>query len=202
VVERERQVLEVLQEEYPDVLAIEGEATREHVLNDARISRARGLAACLTEDADNLLLSLTARGLKSDLTIVARAREEESVEKLHRAGADHVISPDVTGGIRMAATLLRPSVVSFLDVATTGHDIDLRLEEAVVPSGSALAGKTLAEARIPQRTGLIVLALRPLKGLGDYRYNPGPETRLEAGDVMIVLGNAEQIQKLRSYVES
>jgi voltage-gated potassium channel len=201
LVERDHSLIDLQLEQQPELLAVEGDATREHTLSEARITHAAGLASCLTEDADNLLLVMTARGMNPEITIVARAKDEESVDKLRRAGADHVISPEVTGGIRMAATLLRPTVVSFLDVATTGHDIDLRLEEAPVPPGSALAGKTLAEARIPQRTGLIVLALRPATG-GAYRYNPGPESRLEAGDVMIVLGNTEQLQRLRTYVKA
>jgi hypothetical protein len=107
---------------------------------------ARGLAACLTSDADNLLLCITARGLRGDLTIVARGYEEESLQKLHRAGADHAISPNVTGGIRMASTLIRPSVVSFLDVSTTGTDIELRMEQAKIPQDSELVGRSLADA--------------------------------------------------------
>lgn len=102
----------------------------------------------------------------------------------------------------MAATLLRPAVVSFLDVTTTGSDIDLRLEEAEIPDDSDLVGCSLADAKIPQRTGLIVLALRRRRGDGRPRYNPGPETRLEPGDVMIVLGRPDQVKQLRSYVSN
>ena len=101
----------------------------------------------------------------------------------------------------MASMLLRPSVVSFLDVATMGvGDISLRLEESEISHGSPLAGRTLADAKIPQRTGLIVLALRRRTDRGHAQYNPGPETRLEAGDAMIVLGREEQVQRLRDYV--
>lgn len=186
----------------PDLLLVEGDATKELTLRSAGIERAAGLAACLTNDADNLLLCLTARGLCPDLTIVARAVDEETIDKLARAGADHAISPNITGGVRIASMLLRPSVVNFLDVATTGvGDVTLRLEESEIPRGSPLAGATLADAKIPQRTGLIVLALRRAGETGQARYNPGPETRLEAGDVMIVLGRQEQVQRLRDYVQ-
>jgi voltage-gated potassium channel len=190
-----------LYKEYPDQSIIEGDATKENTLELAGIERAAGLAACLTADADNLLLCLTARGLCPGLTIVARAIDEETIDKLGRAGADHVISPNVTGGVRMASMLLRPSVVSFLDVATMGvGDIALRLEESEIPTGSPLAGQTLADAKIPQRTGLVVLALRRHGERGHAQYNPGPETRLGAGDTMIVLGRQEQVQSLREYV--
>ena len=201
VIEQSSDRADALIESHPDVLVIEGDATREQVLASARVGAARGLASCLADDADNLLVCLTARGLNPRLEIVARAYSEESFEKLRRAGAGHVISPTLTGGIRMAATLLRPDIVSFLDVATTGADIDLRLEEAEIPAESRLVGQSLADARIPQRTGLIVLALRRGRGDGPPRYNPGPETRLEAGDIMIVLGRPEQVRQLRDYVQ-
>lgn len=197
VIEKLPERVSALEELYPDVVVINGDATTEHVLTLARVQEALGLAACLADDAENLLVCLTARDLKPDLNTVARAYSEESLEKLRRAGADHVISPTITGGIRMASTLLRPNVVSFLDSATIGPDIDLRLEEAAIPEGSQLSGRSLADAQIPQRTGLVVLALR--RGRREQIYNPGPDIRLSAGDVMIVLGREDQVQQLRDY---
>src|SRR5439155_2274047 len=140
--ERDPARVTLVLEQHTDLLVVEGDATKEHTLSMARIETARGLAACLADDGDNLLLCLTARGLKPNLTIVARAYDEETLDKLRRAGADHTISPNVTGGIRMASTLLRPSVVCFLDVATTGTDIALRLEEAEIPATSPLTGRS------------------------------------------------------------
>jgi voltage-gated potassium channel len=200
VIERDPARVRALEEENPGLFIIEGDALREVRLEAARVATARGLAACLAEDADNLLLCLTARARNPGLTIVARARDMESEEKIRRAGADHVISPTATGGARMASVLLHPSVVSFLDVFTRGGELSLRLEEAPIPPTSKLVGQTLAEARIPQRTGLVVLALK--HGEGPFTFNPGPETRLAAGDVMIVLGDEERLQTLRQYVSS
>lgn len=199
-IDRDASRVAALAHEYPGVLTIADDATKEHTLEEARIGSARGLAACLSDDADNIMLCLTARGLRRDLTIVARAYDEETLDKLRRAGADHTVSPNVTGGVRMASTLIRPSVVSFLDVTTGEPGIELRLEEASIPAGSSLAGLSLADARIPQRTGLVVLAVR--RGPGELLYNPGPETRLAAGDVMLVLGKQDQVTALRGYVEA
>lgn len=199
VIEKDPSRAAALLDDYPEVLIVEGDATREHTLESAQVSNARGLAACLAEDADNLLVCLTARGLNPRIITVARAYNEESLPLLRRAGADHVISPNFTGGIRMASHLLRPDVVSFLDCAMWGGDIELRMEQAAIPPGSPLVGRTLAEARIPQRTGLIVLALRRKDAEGPPEYNPGPQARLEAGDVMIVLGRTAQVQMLRDY---
>ena len=199
VIESNAARIAMVEEVYPEVLVIEGDATREQTLLAARVESARGLAACLADDADNLLVCLTARHLNPKLNTVARAYNEESLEKLRRAGAEHVVSPNVTGGIRMAYSLLRPHVVSFLDCVISDAGIELRLEQAAIKPGSPLVGQTLAEARIPQRTGLIVLGLRRAGQAGPPVYNPGPEMRLEAGDVMIVLGRSEQVEALRSY---
>lgn len=105
----------------------------------------------------------------------------------------------------MAAMLLRPEVVSFLDVVTRGDGLTLRLEEVRIHSGSPLAGQTLAEARIPQKTGLIVIAIRhldPRGNEGPWSYNPGPQEKIRIGDVMIVLGNSEQITRLHGEAQS
>ncbi len=160
VVENSPDRIARLRDSYPEALIVEGDATREQTLHNARVDTALGLAACLAEDADNLLVCITARSLSPRLTTVARAYNEESVDKLRRAGADHVVSPNFTGGIRMAFSLLRPHVVNFLDCVITEAGIELRLEQATIPRGSHLVGLTLAEAKIPQRTGLVVLALR------------------------------------------
>jgi voltage-gated potassium channel len=203
VIERSPARASTIAKEYPDLLLLEDDATKEHTLTSAGVEKASGLAACLTDDADNLLLCLTARGMRPGLTIVARANYEESLDKLRRAGADHVMSPIVTGGVRIAAMLLRPSVVSYLDVATTGADeMALRLEETAIPAQSSLVGRSLAEAKIPQRTGLIVMALHRGERMGPATHNPGPETRLESDDVLIVLGRQDQIQRLRKYVKT
>jgi voltage-gated potassium channel len=188
---------------HPDGLMIEGDATHDDTLIRAGLHRARGLVACLSSDTDNLFICLSARDLKPDLTIVARAYEEETLDKLYRAGATHVVSPNVSGAIRMASVLVRPSVVSFLDIATRSSDLALRMEQAAIPAHSPLAGRTLAEARIPQETGLIVIAMR--KGgsgpEGRFVFNPVADTRLEPDDELIVLGRLEQIQQLREHLE-
>jgi len=197
IIERSEQRARRLEEDDPDLLVICADSTKERVLLEAGVERASGLAACLADDGDNLLVCLAARELNSELSTVARAYDEESVDRLRRAGADHVISPTLTGGIRMASTLLRPHVVSFLDSAIMGPDMDLRLEEATIPEGSPLHGVKLADAGIPQKTGLVVIALQRGGNAGAQIYNPGPDTTLEQNDVMIVLGREGQVQALR-----
>jgi voltage-gated potassium channel len=205
VVERDPKKVEQLLGLLPELPVIEGDATIDHFLEEAGIAKARGLIACLSADTDNLFVCLSARDLSANIEIVARAYEEETVPKLYRAGADHVVSPNASGAIRMASFMLRPSVVSFLDVATRSPDLTLRLEQETVHASSPMAGRTLMDAQIPQNTGLIVIAVRKKNPEGSeeeyvYVYNPVATTELEPGDIMIVMGAPDQIKKLRVFV--
>ncbi len=201
VIEKDPACIEKLREFVPHAQVVEGDATHDQVLIDAGVLRARGLITCLSTDTDNLFVCLSARDLAARLKIVARAYEEETMDKLYRAGADQVVSPNVSGAIRMASVLLRPSVVSFLDIVTRSPDLSLRMEQATVAPESPVAGQTLMEAAIPQRTGLIVIATRKKSAEPtEFHFNPAADTRLDDGDDLIVLGTEEQIEKLRRYV--
>lgn len=202
VIEHDEKRASLIRESTDDeAVVIVDDATHDETLERARIDEARGLISALSRDEDNLYVTLSARALNPDLTIVARAQEEETMNKLYRAGADHVVSPNITGGARMASALLRPNVLSFLDVITGGEGLALRLEEVQLPEGSRLSDLTLEEARIPQKTGLIVIAVHEDgtdSGHEELTYNPGPDVRLDAGDVLIVLGTPEQVDRLRT----
>ncbi len=201
VVERDQRRIDWIFEQWPGVLVVSGDATIDVHLTEAGIDRAKGLLTCLSADTDNVFVCLSARDLHPALTIVARALEEETIDKLYRAGASHVVSPNVSGAIRMASMLMRPEVVSFLDVSTRSEGLDLRFEQASIGRASGLVGKSLAEARIPAETGLLVIALRKQAAESHhFVFNPGADAQLDPGDEMIVLGLPEQIERLRSYV--
>jgi len=201
IVERDPKRIEQVREYLPDAHILEGDATHDHVLLEAGILKAKGLITCLSADADNLYVCLSARDLAAKVTIVARAYEEESMDKLYRAGADQVVSPNVSSAIRMASVLLRPSVVSFVDIATRSPDLKLRMEQATVTARSPVVGKTLGEACIPQETGLIVIAIGKHTDSGlDFVFNPSAATRLDDGDDVIVLGDSAQLERLKAYV--
>jgi voltage-gated potassium channel len=188
----------------PDQLAetershVVGDATVDSVLVEAGIDRARALVAALAEDADNLFVTLTARGLNPKLFIVARARVASSEAKLLQAGADRVVNPQQLGGARMAAFANQPHVAEFLDVVMHDGHLDYRLEEVVIPSGSPVAGRTLREAQLRDRTGALVLATRDRQG--EFRTNPGPDDRLDAETVLIVIGTEAQLTSLGDLV--
>jgi len=176
--------------------AVCGDATDEAVLHAAGIDRARVLITALNGDADNLYVTLTSRSMCPDLFIVSRTASESAVPKLIQAGADRVVNPQDRGGARMAALAVQPQVAEFLDVVMHDGSLEFRLEQVDVPAGSPLTGQTLRSARIRTTTGALVLALRHLGE--DFLTNPPPDARLEEGDVLVVIGNAPQIDALRT----
>lgn len=194
VIERRKDCIEKINSK--NLCYILGDATRDAVLQQAGIERACGLVSTLDSDRDNLFVVLTARSLNSSLRIVSRVVEAESERKLLTAGANSVVSPNRIGGLRMASVLLRPTVVSFLDVMMRREDLTLRIEEVTLLPDSPLVNKTLAQSEIRSKTGLIVIAI--LKQTGHhYIYNPVFNTMLEAGDVLIVMGDTAQVNRLR-----
>ena len=194
VIEKHEEKIKDLVEE--DILLIQGDSTNESILEKARISHAKGLISTLPSDAENVYTVLTARSIKEDLYIVSRAIEKNADEKLKRAGADNTISPNEIGGSRMAALMLRPTVISFLDIMTHAGDVVLDLEDVIVGETSSVKGKSLMELRIPEKTGLIILAIRKKE---DQRwiFNPNSDEVLMFGDAMVVLGTEEQVEKLK-----
>ncbi len=178
---------------HPTVL---GDATDDEVLKTAGIDRASSLIAALNGDADNLYVVLSGRSLRPDLFIVARARTHTSDEKLRRAGADRVVNPQAIGGERMAAFVLQPHVAEFVDVVMHDGSLEFRLEEVSVSAASPLAGRTIRANHIRDATGALVLAVRSPDGA--FLTNPDPETTLGTGHILIVVGTAEQLAKLRT----
>lgn len=178
------------------VLTIIGDATSEDVLESAHITKAKGLISTLSNDADNVFTVLTARQMNNEAYIVSKAIAKNAHNKLKKAGADNTISPNEIGGRRMAALIIRPSVISFLDVITQAGDVTLDLEEVKICAKSEFVGKTLMEAKIPEQTGLIVLAIKR-KGDTRLRFNPSSNEILKDGDTMVVLGREDQVDQLR-----
>lgn len=196
VVDKDEQALSQTVQEFPDIVYLEGDATREEVLKEAGVERARGLLAIIGNDADNVYVVLTARFLNSHLRIVARAIQPEAIEILKRAGADYVICPQKIGGSRMAAAALRPQVSSFLDLVMQSESLDLTLDEVEVQPNSALSGKSLRELDLPGKIGLIVVAIKP-KDKAIFEFNPQAQTVIRDLDTVIVLGRVQQLAELR-----
>jgi voltage-gated potassium channel len=173
---------------------LHADATQDEALRTAGIERARGLVAALGEDKDNLFIVLSARALNAKLRIIARVADEENAGKLRIAGADEVISPNAIGGLRIASVMLRPAVVTFLDEMLRVPGQTLRVDEVHIEKIPHFIGKTLRETDIARRTGMLVMAIKSLES--GYQFNPGANTVLNAGDILIVVGTRDQITRL------
>jgi voltage-gated potassium channel len=192
VVERDSTLVErALEQGY---LALHADATDEEVLRRAGIARARGLIAAVGTDAENVYTVLTARVLRPDLFILARSEGADSIRKLRHAGADRVISPYQIGGQQLAQTAIRPAVVDFVELATSSENLELTMEEVTINGASPLVNRTILEANLRQRFGVIVVAIQ--RKDRSMTFNPEPEAHIEAGDKLVVLGKNESLKRL------
>ena len=177
-------------------LAVEADASSEQVLRRIGIARARGFIAAVSTDAENVYAVLTARLLRPDLFIIGRAETEDAQAKLHRAGADRVLSPYQIGGLQLAQTALRPAVVDFVQLATSSDNLDLNMEQVKISPGSSLVGRTIIEANLRQRFGVVVVGIQ--RADGTMQFNPAPESAMGAGDFLVVLGQAKNLRDLEA----
>jgi voltage-gated potassium channel len=169
-----------------------GDVTDDEVLRRAGILHARALVAALETDADTVYVTLSARALRPDLVIVARARTTDSKDKMLLAGATHAVNPQRIGGRRLAAFALQPHVAEFLDVVMHDENLDFRIQQVTVAPGSTLAGHRIADLDLHQRTGALLLAVR--RGPDQpFEPNPTPDRVLDAGSVLIALGTPDEI---------
>lgn len=180
-----------------DILVIEGQATEEEVLEKAGITRAKGLIAALSSEVDNIVTVLTARNLNKDIYIIANSTSKSGSQKLMKVGANKTMSGVEISGKRIASLMIKPNIISFLDVVTKVGDVEMDLEEVLVKRGSYLENKDLITAQIPNKTGLIVLAIQRNKD-NKMLFNPPGNYTFETNDVLIVLGREEQVEKLRN----
>jgi voltage-gated potassium channel len=195
IVEKERQELDV----DDDAIIIYGDATRDDLLKSVGIEKAKGLISVLDSDAQNLYVVLSARGLNKNLFIVARANEEGADYKLTRAGADKVVSPYHIGGIRIAHTILKPTVVDFLELTAKAGNMEIQIEEVVVEEASSLAGKTIKEADIRAKNWVVIVALK--KDNGKIVFNPRANTLIEVGDKVAVIGEPEHFSQFEKMAK-
>ncbi len=191
IIERdEKKVAEFENENLPILIA---DATSEATLTQAGVTRAKGLATCLADDAANVYVVLTARGMNSEMHIVARAVEEQAEPKLIRAGANRVVAPTIIGSQSMARALLKPAIADFMD-SIVAETLDLVFEEVAINSHSPYLNKKLFETNISRELSLIVIAIR--RKDGELYFHPIGQTIIEDGDLLIVVGKADSVQKL------
>ncbi len=170
-----------------------GDATLEETLRNVGVANAKGLAACLPNDADNVYVVLTARDLNPNLRIVARAAEEQAEAKLIRAGANHVIAPTIIGGHRMAVALTKPAVSEFMD-SITANELGLGFEQVEVDAASSLVGQELRATTIRSELDIVIISIR--RHTSEVIFNPAGDCKIENRDILIAIGRAESLTKL------
>jgi len=196
VIEQNASVIEeIAAEKY---LFLEMDATSEEALMAAGILKAKGLVTAVNSDANNVFITLTAKGLRPDIFVLARSSEEKNEAKLNKAGATKVVSPYMIGARRMAHVLKRPTVVDFIDIATMGNRLGLIMEEALIDSKSRFTGKNLIDSRLRQDFGVIIVAIKKLSG--EMIFNPMPLETLEAGDVIVLIGKKDDLKRMNEIL--
>lgn len=195
VVEQDPELIDKMEQE--GILCIEGDATSDELLMTAGLLHADSLISALTSEAANVYVTLTARQLNPDITIIARAGDKSHISKLELAGADRVVLPHFIGGLRMAQNVLRPTVTNFLELAVRGG-IDLQMEELKVSPGSELANLDLIESKIRPRFNLIVIAIK--KESGDMVFNPGPKEVIHPNDTLLAVGKKTNLNEIREIL--
>jgi voltage-gated potassium channel len=191
VIEKDEQRVAQLIESGAHVIV--GDATLEETLREVGVDRARGLAACLADDAGNVYVVLIARDLNHNLHIVARAVEEQAEPKLIKAGANRVVAPTITGSHRMAQALMRPAVADFMD-SIAAENLDLNFEEMEVAPNSVYAGHKLRYTNILSELNVIIVAIR--RRNGQMNYNPTGDALIHEGDILISIGRAESLTRM------
>jgi len=195
VVEHAPELIEQLKRD--GIMHLCGDATDDTLLMAAGIKRAKSIVTALTDEAANVYVTLTARQLNPKISIIARANNASHITRLEFAGADRVVLPHLIGGMRMAHTVLRPTVTDFLDLAVRGN-LDLQLEQLNISAGSSFVGKNLMESNIRKDYDLIIVEIK--REDGTLVFNPGPKELLCAGDTLITLGRQNDLQRISEHL--
>jgi voltage-gated potassium channel len=198
IIEKRENIVEELKQNQ-NILFIDGDATEEEVLIEAGIKTAKAIITTLPEDPDNVYVVLTARELNPDITIISRASNEASVNKLKRAGANNVIMPEKIGGAHMAALVMKPDIMEFIaELTGQSSDISLTFEELSLKDVSNEFIGTIRDLDIRNKTGANIIGLRMPDG--EFMINPLPETEINQNTKLIALGNSNQIMAMRKLI--
>ncbi len=175
---------------------LKGDATQEEVLIKAGLKNAKGLAALLPSDADNLYLVLTVRLINPSVFILSKALDEEAEKKILQIGANRVVSPFKLSGLKIAQGLIRPTLVDFMDLIIRRKELALFIEEFVVKKDSRIVNSTLKQCDIRRTANVIVVAIK--KPGEDIVFNPSPDFQIDTGDILLVLGDEKEVSQFEN----
>ena len=198
LIEKDIEKVTSIEERFPNIICIHGDATLDEVLKDAGIEKAKALACVLKDDKDNLFLSLTSKYLNPNLRIISKVINLENKKKLIRAGAEGVVPPQFIGALRMASELIRPRVVSFLDVMLRGKE-NIRIEEFVIKEDSWCIGKKLHELKLTEKLSFLAIAIKH-QGDDVFDYCPNANDIIKKNTVIIGICSPDKTKKVTKYI--
>ncbi len=176
-------------------LAIDGDATDEDVLKNAQITSARAIVTCLPSDAENVFIALTARNLRPGIQIIAKSEEESSCRKLRQAGADKIVMPHRVGAQQMERMISRPTTADLIELFAEASHLDMELDEIPVPADCGLVGQPIKRSRIKEDFGVLLVGIKD--PTGEFKFNPNAGHEIKANDMLLVMGQVAEIQRLR-----
>ena len=176
-------------------LYVSGDATEESTLRDAGLQRARVLVTAMPSDADTVFITLTARQMCPQVIIVARAEQPSTQKKLRQAGANHVVLPAAIGAHRIVSLLTNPTAVEFVELVTQRSHLAIEMDDVPIRAGTPLNGKTLRDADIGRKTGVIVIAVK--RADGRVEFPPSGDEPFAPGDAIVVLGRRSNLDQFR-----
>lgn len=198
LIEHDEDNIERCRSTLEDLLYVKGDATEDQNLLTAGIERAAGIIICLPSDKDTLFVTMSARMLNRKIRIISRMVDQSQEAKLKTAGASGIVSPNFIGGLRMASEMLRPTVVDFLDSMLRSSQGQLRIHQLVITSTSSLGGKSIIESGLKDKFNLLVLGAKlPAQ---EIEFNPPPNTILNQGMTLIVMGDVNNIAKAKKAI--
>jgi voltage-gated potassium channel len=177
-------------------IAIQGDATADDVLTEANLKTARALVTALPSDAENVFITLTARNQRPDIQIIAKSEQESSCRKLRQAGADKIVMPHRVGAQQMERMISRPTTADLVELFAEASHLEMELDEFHVPAGSALAGRSLAESTLKESFNLLVVGIKDADG--QFHFNPSPQYRIRSESTLLVIGNVDDINRMKS----
>ncbi len=193
VIDTSQAHIDAYRERVPDIPFLHGDASEDELLREAGVERAAGVFAVTGDDSKNLVITLSARQLNSALRIVARCHEVNYIDKIRKVGADAIVSPDFTGGMRIASAMIRPQVVNLLDEMRRTEE-GLRIEEVEVPP--SFAGRSVSEL-LPRSRDYVLMAVR---SQGKWLFNPQDDFPVEPGNTLVLMTTPEGLRAVAGRV--
>lgn len=201
VIDNNQENVQKVKQSFKDIVVLFGDGTSEDVLKSANIYEAATLVAILSNDRDNLFLTITAKMMNPRIQVISRAIDYSMQSKFKIAGANYVVSPNYLGGNRIAARIINPNIQGFLEtIIKQDSDKSINLYHITIPESSSLVGKRLMDTEISQKTGLNIISYSPDGKTEDYIFNPSADLEIRPGAMLLFIGSLEQKTKLEELV--